>query len=201
MRHLLPIVVIATAALANTVGATTWDIEPEHSSAQFAVRHLMVTTIRGTLGTVSGSVNLDEKDITKSTVEATIDAKGISTRVGMRDEHLRGPDFLNVERFPTVTFKSKQVAKLAEDHYKVTGDLTLHGVTKEVVLDVQGMPKPFHDPEGNEKMGGVATARINRKHYDIEHDKKLVERSGLVVGNRVGITIGIELVKAEPLTD
>ena len=122
--------------------ASTWQIDPAHTSAQFAVRHLMVSTVRGQMGKVAGTVTLDENDLTHSSVEATIDANGIDTREPKRDDHLRSPDFLDIAKYPTITFKSTKVEKVADDHYQVSGDLTLHGVTKPVVLDVTGSPKP-----------------------------------------------------------
>ena len=164
-----------------------------HRRHEFAVRHLVVSTVRGTLGEVTGSVNLDETDITKSSVEATIDAAGILTRDGMRDEHLKGPDFLYVTKYPKVTFKSKKVEKVADGKFKVTGDLTLRGVTKEVALDVEGTPKAFHDQMGVLKLGGVAKTRINCHDFGMEYNKTLVDGGGLVVGNDVDIIIDIEL--------
>ncbi|HVN83540.1 MAG TPA: YceI family protein [Candidatus Binatia bacterium] len=176
--------------------ASRWEIDSQHTSAQFAVRHLMVSTVRGTLGAVTGSVIIDEADITQSSVDAAIEAAGISTREGTRDEHLKGPDFLYVSKYPKITFKSKKVEKIADDKYKVTGDLTLRGVTKEVVLDVEGTPKAFHDQMGILKLGGMAKTRINRHDFGIEYNKTLVDGGGVVVGNDVDITIDIELEEA-----
>lgn len=197
MRRLIFLAVaVAAAGLSRVASASHWEIDPQHTSAQFAVRHLVVSTVRGTLGAVTGSVNIDEADITKSSVEATIDAAGVLTREGMRDEHLKGPDFLYVSKYPKVTFKSKKVEKIADDKYKVTGDLTLRGVTKEVALEVEGTPKAFHDQMGVLKLGGVAKTRINRHDFGIEYNKTLVDGGGLVVGNDVDILIDIELEEA-----
>ena len=188
---------VVAVGLPRLAGASHWEIDPQHTSAQFAVRHLVVSSVRGTLGMVTGSVNLDEADITKSSVEATIDAAGILTRDGMRDEHLKVPDFLYVTKYPTMTFKSKKVEKVADGKFKVTGDLTLRGVTKEVALDVEGTPKAFHDQMGVLKLGGVAKTRINRHDFGMEYAKTLVDGGGLVVGNDVDIVIDIELEQAE----
>jgi polyisoprenoid-binding protein YceI len=197
MRRLMVFAVAGGGALLPALAsASRWEIDPQHTNAQFAVRHLVVSTVRGTLGTVTGSVNLDEADITKSSVEATIDASGISTRDGMRDGDLKAPDFLYVSKYPTVTFKSKKVEKVADGKFTVTGDLTLRGVTKEVALHVEGTPKPFHDQMGVLKMGGVATTRINRRDFGMEYSKTLVDGGGLVVGNDVDIVIDIELEQA-----
>jgi len=190
-------VAVVAIALPTVAGASHWEIDPQHTSAQFAVSHLVVSTVRGTLGTVTGSVNLDEADVTKSSVEATIDAAGILTRDGMRDEHLKGPDFLYVTQYPKITFKSKKVDKIADGKFKVTGDLTLRGVTKEVALDVEGAPKPFHDQMGVLKLAGVAKTKINRRDFGMEYSKTLVDGGGLVVGNDVDIIIDIELEQAE----
>jgi len=189
---------ILTAAVALAFGsaadAATFDIDPAHTSAQFAVRHLMVSTVRGTLGKVSGTVNLDDADVTKSSVDATIDVAGIDTREPKRDAHLKSPDFLDAAKYPTITFKSKKVAKITDDKYQVTGDLTLHGVTKEVVLDAEGSPKPFTDPMGNTKLGGAVHTKINRQDFGVAWNKAL-EGGGLVVSDDVEITIDIELMK------
>jgi polyisoprenoid-binding protein YceI len=196
-RHVLLTLAAVVAGLPGLARAAHWEIDPQHTSAEFAVRHLVVSTVRGTLGTVTGSVNLDDADITKSSVEATIDASGIQTRNGMRDEHLKGPDFLYVTKYPTVTFKSKKVERAGEGKFKVTGDLTLRGVTKEIVLDVEGTPKPFHDQMGVLKLGGLAKTRFNRHDFGMEYNKTLVDGGGLVVGNDVDVTIDVELEQAE----
>lgn len=196
-RLVFIVVAVVAASLPRLAGASHWEIDPQHTSAQFAVRHLVVSTVRGTLGAVTGSVSLDETDITKSSVEATIDAAGILTRDGMRDEHLKGPDFLYVSKYPKVTFKSKKVERVADGKFKVTGDLTLRGVTKEIVLDVDGTPKAFHDQMGVLKLAGVAKTKINRHDFGMEYNKTLVDGGGLVVGNDVDIIIDIELEQAD----
>ncbi len=185
---------LAVVAVPQVAGASTWAIDPAHSNAQFAVRHLMVSTVRGQLGKVSGTVNLDENDLTRSTVEAAIDANGIDTREAKRDDHLRSPDFLDTAKYPTVTFKSKKVERTSGDTYKVTGDLTLRGVTREVVLNVDGSPTPMKDPMGNTKLGGVAKTTLNRKDFGINWSKSL-DGGGVVVGDDVDVTIDVELVK------
>jgi polyisoprenoid-binding protein YceI len=176
--------------------ASTWEIDPAHSSAQFAVRHLMISTVRGKLGKVTGVVNLDDSDPTKSSVQASVDAAGIDTGDAKRDEHLRSPEFLDTAKYPTVTFKSKKVAKVSDGQYKVTGDLTLHGVTKEVTLEVTGTPTPLTDPFGNVKLGGSATTRLNRQDFGIAWNKAL-DSGGVVVGNDVDVTIDLEVTKKQ----
>lgn len=190
-RLALALVLLAAPALAGT---TTWEIDTAHTSAQFAVKHLMVSTVRGTMGPVTGTVTLDDADIGKSAVTATVDTTGVDTRNAKRDEHLRAADFFDVASYPTMTFTSKKVEKASDGTYKVTGDLTLHGVTKEVVLDVEGSPTPMQDPFGNTKLGGVATTRINRKDFGVDWSKTL-DGGGLVVGDEVDVTIDVELTK------
>ena len=189
----ITIAVAALAAPALTF-ASTWEIDPAHTNAQFAVKHLVISTVRGQLGKVTGTVNLDDSDITKSSVRATIDATGIDTREPKRDEDLRGPDFLDVAKYPTITFTSKKVEKVGDGTYKVTGDLTIRGVTKEAVLSLQGSPQPLKDPFGNVKMGGVATTRINRQDFGVSWSKSL-DGGGLVVGDDVDVTIDVEVAK------
>jgi polyisoprenoid-binding protein YceI len=183
--------VLATPSLA---AASTWKIDPAHSAAHFAVKHLVVSTVRGDMGPVSGTVVLDEADPTKSTVTASVDATAINTRDAKRDEHLRSPDFLDTAKHPTVTFTSSKIEKVADGQYKVTGDLTLRGVTKPVVLTVEGSPTPVRDPFGNTKLGGSATTRIDRQDFGIAWSKSL-DAGGLVVGDTVDITIDLELTK------
>ena len=183
-------------AMPSMALASDWDIDGGHSSAQFSVRHLMVSNVRGEFGKVTGTVKLDDKDITKSVVEATIDVGSINTRDEKRDGHLKSPDFFDVAKFPTITFKSKKVAGKA-GKLKVTGDLTIHGVTKEVVLDVEGPAKEAKDPWGNVKSGAAAFIKINRKDFGLGWNKAL-ETGGVVVGEEVSITLDIELLKKAP---
>ncbi|MBI3785827.1 MAG: polyisoprenoid-binding protein [Deltaproteobacteria bacterium] len=181
-------------ALPLMVHAATFEIDSAHTSAQFAVKHLMVSTVRGTLGKVSGTANVDESDLAKSSVEATIDVKGVDTREEKRDNHLRGPDFFDADNHPTIHFKSTKVETLGGDKFNIAGDLTIRGITKPVVLAVEGSPKPFKDPFGNERMGGVARARINRKDFGMAFSKTM-DNGGVVVADDVDITIDLELTR------
>jgi polyisoprenoid-binding protein YceI len=193
-RFLLFVLTITSLGFPVLTRAATWDIDPAHTSAQFAVRHLMVSTVRGEFGKVSGTVNLDEQDPTKSSIEATIDTPSLNTRVTKRDDHLKGPDFFDVAQYPTITFKSKKIEKVGNSKFKVTGDLTLRGVTKEVVLDVEGSPEPIKDPLGNLRIGGQATTKINRKDFGIVYNTPL-QTSGVLIGEEVTITIDVEITK------
>jgi len=186
---LLAIPVIASAAL--------WNIDPDHSNVGFKVRHLMVSNVKGSFEKFTGVVDINDKDITKSKVEVTIDTASINTNVQKRDEHLRSADFFDVARYPTMTFVSKKVAKAGKDNLKVTGDLTLHGVTREVVLDVEPLALESKDPWGNLRRGTTATTKINRKDFGLVWNKAL-ETGGVAVGEEVLITLEIEMIKAKP---
>jgi len=166
----------------------TWKIDPAHSAAQFSVRHLGISTVRGEFKKVSGSANYDPTDPAKTSIEATIDATTIDTRVDKRDNDLRGPEFFDVQKYPTITFKSKRTEAAGTGKLKITGDLTIHGVTREVVLDVDGPTPPIKDPKGNSHMGASATTKINRKDFG-------VSGAPTVAGDEVSITIDVELIK------
>lgn len=182
---------LQTTALGNT---SVWQIDPIHSNVQFAVRHLMISTVRGEFSKVRGTVTLDESDPTKSVIEATIDTDSINTRVEKRDNHLKSPEFFDVEKYPTITFKSKKIATAGEGNFTVLGDLTMRGVTKEVVLNVAGTTKPVKDPTGKMRLGGSATTTINRKDFGFSYNK-LLETGGVLVGDEVNITIDVELTQ------
>ena len=192
MRRLWSVLVIAMAAPAW--GQTLWEIDPAHTSVQFGVRHMMVSSVRGEFRKLAGTVRADDQDPTRSVIEVTIDAASIDTRDPKRDEHLRSPDFLDVARFPAVTFRSKRIEKAGEGRHKVAGDITLHGVTREVVLDVEGPTAPVKDMMGLTRAGAHATAKIDRRDFGVAWSKVL-EGGGLAVGNEVAITIDVEAVR------
>jgi polyisoprenoid-binding protein YceI len=177
---------------APSAEARRYDIDAAHSSATFKVRHLMVSNVRGELGKISGHVVIDESDLTRSTVEASIDAATINTRDEKRDEHLRSPDFLDVKTFPTITFKSKRVQIGKGGGLFVSGDLTLHGVTREVTLDVEPLSADINDPWGNVKRGVSARTRINRKDFGVVFNMVL-EGGGVLVGEEITIDLEVEL--------
>lgn len=191
--------VISTAALAAALSlpaaaASTWQIDPNHSSAQFAVRHLAISTVRGAFTKVNGTVQFDDKDISKSTVDVTIDATSVDTRVEARDKDLRSDHFFDVEKYPAITFKSTKVEQVAPGKLKVTGDLTIHGVTKQVALDVEGPTAPVKDPWGNQRVAVSATTKINRQDFSVKWNATM-DGGGVVVGDDVAITIDAELVQ------
>ncbi len=158
----------AVLSLPAAAGTTEWKIDPAHSSAQFSVRHLAISTVRGAFSKVTGSVVVDDKDIAKSTVDVTIDVSTVDTREPGRDNDLRSDHFFDVAHFPTMTFKSKKVEQVAPGKLKVTGDLTIRGTTKEVVLDVEGPTAPVKDPWGNVRAAVTATTKVNRQDFGVK---------------------------------
>ncbi len=166
----------AVLSLPAAAATTTWQLDPAHSAAQFSVRHLAISTVRGAFTKVAGTVQLDDKDITKSSVEVTIDVNSVDTRQPDRDKDLRSDHFFDADHFPTITFKSKKVEQVAPGKLKVTGDLTIRGATKEVVLDVDGPTAPVKDPWGNQRIGVNASSKIIRQDFGItlrpRHDRR-----------------------------
>jgi polyisoprenoid-binding protein YceI len=189
--RMLMLQIIFPGLVAVCCGAQTgtWQIDPAHSAAQFSVRHMGISTVRGQFQKVSGTAQYDTKDVSKTTLEATIDTASVDTRVDMRDNDLRGPNFFDVQKYPTITFKSKKAESAGEGKLKITGDLTMHGVTKEVVLDVDGpTAATAKDPRGNQHVGASATTKINRKDFG-------VNGASTMVGDDISITIDVELTK------
>lgn len=197
MKRLIAIIATVTALSVPSLAlAAIWNIDAEHSSIGFKVRHLMVANVKGLFEKYMGTVEIDEKDITKSKVSVTIETASINTNVTKRDEHLRSADFFDVVKYPTMTFVSQKVVKAGESKLKVTGNLTLHGITREVVLDVEGPLKEIKDPWGNFRSGATATAKINRKDFGLNWNKA-IETGGVVVGDEVIINLEVELIKAK----
>ena len=190
----------AVTGTSQAPSPTQWQIDPAHSAAHFSVRHLMISNVRGEFGKVSGNVVLDPSDLTKSTVEVSVDATTINTREPQRDEHLRSADFFDVANHPAITFRSKQITAAGAGRFKVTGDLTIRGVTRAVTFDVDGPTPPVKDPWGNVRAGVSATAKINRKDFGLVWNA-LTEAGGVVVGDEVSITFEAELVQKIPAGD
>ena len=181
--------ITALAMAATAVAqAGTWQIDPNHTAAQFSVRHLGVSTVRGAFTKVTGSVKYDPADPTKDSLEVTIEAKSVDTRVEMRDNDLRSDHFLDVQKYPTITFHSKQTKTVGAGKLQMVGDLTIHGVTKEVVLDVDGPTAPIKDPWGNQRIGASATTKIVRQDFGVSFLPG-------VVGDEITITIDTELIQ------
>jgi len=173
---------------------TTWSIDSAHSGVHFSVKHLVVATVRGQFDKVSGSVVIDPLNPAESRIHAVIDAASIDTREPQRDAHLRSPDFLDVEQFPTIEFRSTRVAR-TKDGYAVTGDLTIHGVTRSVILAVEATDDEIRDHVGNVKRAATATTKINRKDFGLTWNVAL-ETGGFVVGDEIRIEIDVELVQS-----
>ena len=181
-------------AQTQPVTVSTWQIDPKHSTAEFAVRHMMVTTVKGHISGVEGVITLDEGDLARSSVEASLDAVSIDTREPSRDAHLRSPDFLDAEKFPKITFRSTRTAGSA-DRGRIVGDLTIRGATREVVLDAvfQGRQR---DPWGSERAGFSAETVIDRRDFGLTWNQAL-EAGAVMVGNDVRISIELEAVRQE----
>jgi polyisoprenoid-binding protein YceI len=174
--------------------AATWQIDPDHSSFQFKIRHLTVSNVKGDFGKARGVVTMDDKDITNLRVELTIDASSVNTGHAKRDEHLRGPDFFDVIKYPTLTFVSKKVMKTDANRLKVIGNLTIRGVAREITVEVEGPTPEVKDPWGSFRRGATATTRINRKDFGITWNKVL-DTGGLLVSDEVDIYVEVELVR------
>lgn len=173
--------------------STTWQIDTAHSSANFSIKHMMIAKVHGGFEKLSGTLHYDASEVTKSYVEASIDAASINTREAQRDGHLKSADFFDVEKYPTIDFKSKRVEKDGDD-LKVTGDLTIRGVTKEIVLDVEGPSAEMKDPYGNIKIGISATTKIKRKDFGLTWNAAL-EAGGVLVGDDVTISLDVQFAK------
>ena len=178
------------AAVAQT---STWKIDPNHSTAQFTVRHMGLSNVTGTFNKFTGSADMDDKDLTKSSVDAVIDVASVDTRVEARDKDLRSDHFFDVAKYPTMEFKSKSVVKQG-DGYKLVGDLTMHGVTKEVSLNLDAPSSVITDPYGNLRQGFSASTSINRKDWGLVYNNML-QSGEAVVGDTIKIQIDVELVK------
>ena len=170
---------------------TTYQIDPAHSSVHFSVRHMMITNVRGAFKNIKGTVVYDPANLAETSVEATIDAASIMTMDEQRDAHLRSADFLDVEKYPTITFKSKKV-----EPGKVTGDLTIHGVTQEVALDVDGPTGETKDPFGNTRVGASASTKIKRSTFGLNWNAAL-ETGGILVGDELKIELEVSMIKSE----
>ena len=174
--------------------ATTWTIDASHSHVEFSVKHLMIATVKGRFSGVAGSVRLDDADPSAAAVDVKIDVATIDTREAQRDAHLRSADFFDVEKYPYITFRATRIAGRQDREFKLSGDLTIHGVTRPVVLDVveEGRAR---DPWGGERLGVTATTRVKRSDFGLTWNQAL-EAGGVVVGDRVDIEIELEVVKA-----
>jgi polyisoprenoid-binding protein YceI len=177
------------------VTTTTWNIDPAHSVAEFKVKHMMISNVKGQFAKASGTLTLDESELTNSRIEALIEAASIETRDPQRDAHLKSPDFFDVEKFPTLAFKSSRISLVRDGELAVDGDLTIRGVTRKVTFNVEGPTPPAKDPWGNTRVAVSAITKINRKDFGLTWNAAL-ETGGILVGDEVTITLDIQFVKA-----
>jgi len=180
-------------ALPVLVHADTWQIDSSHTSVEFTVRHMMISNVKGQFQKTTGTITANGNDPASAKIDVTIDASSVDTRVERRDAHLKSPDFLDVAKYPTITFKSTKVEADGPNKWKMTGDLTVHGVAKPVVLDVEGSGPPIQ-VMGNTRAGASATTKINRSDFGLTWNKAL-ETGGVLVGDEVAISIDVEAVK------
>ena len=188
---------VATNQTATTTSnaTSTWNIDPVHSVAEFKVKHMMISNVKGQFTGIQGVLTHSEKSPTESSIDVTIDAASVNTRDPQRDAHLKSADFFDVEKFPTLTFKSTKVSRAGDGELSVAGDLTIHGITRPAVFDVEGPTAPGKDPWGNTRMGVSATTKINRKDFGLTWNAAL-ETGGILVGEEVTITLDIQFIKA-----
>lgn len=176
---------------------TKWQIDPAHSAAEFAVKHLMISTVKGRFADLKGTVSVDDANPAQVDVDVVIAVASIDTRVEQRDAHLRSADFFDVEKYPTIHFKSKRADGDMGGDFKLIGDLTMHGVTREVTMNVEASGT-VKDPWGGERAGFAATTKINRKDFGLTYNMAL-EAGGVMVSEEVKISIEVELVKDAPV--
>jgi polyisoprenoid-binding protein YceI len=173
---------------------TTWNIDAAHSTAEFKVKHMMISNVKGKFGGLSGVLKLNEGNYINSTVEASFPVASLTTGDDQRDGHLKSADFFDTEKFPTITFKSTDIESTGGGNYEVTGDLTIHGVTKSVTLAVEDVSEPSKDPWGNHRIGLSGSTKINRKDFGLTWNAAL-ETGGVLVGEDVAISLDIEFIR------
>ncbi len=195
MKKALILAALAVSLSSASFGqSATYQIDPAHSNAQFVVRHLGISNVQGQFTKVSGTVQLDEGDVTKSTVSATIEVNSLDTRVAGRDKDLLSEKFFDVSKFANMTFQSKKIVRFDGGKLKLTGDLTIHGVTREITFDVDGPTADIKDPWGNNRRGVSATAKINRQDFGLTWNSSLPSGE-LVIGDSVAIALDIEIFR------
>ena len=195
MKNIIGICMTAAFFLFPTLSlASTWQLDPVHTNIQFSVRHLMISNVKGVFHKFNGTFDIDDKDITKTKASAVIDAASIDTGIEKRDEDLRSANFFEVGKYPTMTFVSKKFTRVGANKFKMIGDLTMHGVTREVVLDMDGLETVVKDPWGGMRRGATLVTRINRKDFGLTYNKVL-ETGGVMVGDEVAVNIELEMVR------
>ena len=193
-RFIVTLIVLLPFAFPFLTYGATWQVDPSHSSFEFKIRHLTVSNVKGNFTKTKGTVAIDDQDATRLKVEVIIDAASINTSHTQRDDHLRGPDFFDVTKYPEMTFVSKKVTRVDPDRLKVTGDLSIRGVTREITMNVEGPTPEVKDPSGNLRRGATATGKINRKDFGLTWNRVL-DTGGVVVGDEVTLYVEVELIK------
>lgn len=193
LRLLMLMLLVFTPA---AVSASTWNINPEHSSIQFQVRYMSLVNVKGSFDKFQGVVTMDEKNPAKSSVEVTIESASINTGVEKRDEHLRTDDFFECQKHPTIRFVSKKIVPGSKPKFKIIGDLTMLGVTREIVLQVDDLTPEIKDPWGNIRRGATARARINRQNFGMTWNRVL-DTGGIMIAKEVDVIMEVELLKVE----
>jgi polyisoprenoid-binding protein YceI len=197
MKNWISRILVALALVTSTpfaASADTWQIDPVHTTVGFTVRHMTISSVRGQFDKVAGTITANGNDPASVAIEATIDTASIDTRSSDRDADLKSANFLDVAKYPTMTFKSKKIEAAGPGKWNVVGDLTLHGVTKEVTLAVEVPADPIKDPWGNTRAGASATTTVSRKAFGLTWNK-MIEAGGAVVGDAVSVSIDVEAVK------
>jgi len=196
MNRILRILTIASICLisSSAMAVSTWTIDPDHSNVQFKIRHMMIANVNGTFGKVKGVVRIDETDMAQSAVDVTIEINSINTGVAKRDEHLKSNEFFDAAKYPTMTFVSGKVTQIGKGQLKLLGILTIHGISREVVLDVDGPTSEIKDPMGNTRCGASATTKINRTDFGLNWNKSM-ETGGMMIDDTVFINLEIEMIK------
>ena len=185
---------MSTSTALRAPSTTTWSIDPVHSIAEFKVKHMMISNVKGHFSKITGSLTIDESGHVNSRVEATIDAASIETRDGQRDAHLKSEDFFHAEKFPALTFRSTSINQVGAGQLSVEGELTIRGVTRKVVFIVEGPTGPTKDPWGNTRIGISASTKINRKDFGLVWNAAL-EAGGILVGDEVTIVLDVQFIK------
>jgi len=193
-RFIATVIVLLPFAFPFLSYGATWQVDPSHSSFEFKIRHLTVSNVKGNFTKPTGTVTIDDQDITRLKVDVVIEAASINTGHAKRDEHLRNEDFFDVSKHPNIIFVSKKVTRLGPERLNVTGDLTIRGVTREITMDVEGPTPEVKDPSGTLRRGATATGKINRKDFGLTWNRVL-DTGGLVVGDEVTLYVEVELIK------
>lgn len=196
LRNLEVLVITLAAALQTAAAQSTWKIDPAHSAAQFEVKHLMISNVRGQFGKMAGKITFDGKNYSTVRAEAEINVASIDTREQKRDDHLRSSDFFDAAKYPTITFKSKRVESVQGTKFNLVGDLTIRGITKEIALAVEATPI-VKGMGGESRIGALATTKLNRQDYGVKWNRTL-DAGGVVVGDEVKIILDMELIQEAP---